>query len=484
MHSSCRHAAPALLSLALALSAACSSSDEAASSDSPSQPIVAVSQIDLRSDVRQVDTMAWDAMLLPHQGRDLWLKPEARSAFGLDVGTVAVIKGRGVLKVKTIRVDGDHLVVEQGALAFQDFIENGTISIDGKTAFDTSYTDPESDIRVEVPESSAPAADPGGAQPASLRPASVSLHPLGDVLPPVDTTPAPIYSPPTGVGRSLIEGAKDFVLDGWHVQKQSLSTGDDSLHYDITLSKESGAFDAKIHLSGTVKGLATRFKVTVHDHVTAQQTFDVKTSGDAEMDWAVRISQGGTGYNKILAPGLSFKQQFFLGEIPMVLKVKSAVGIILGASGASTTTTGKVHLTYSSDGGVHITSSTADGQGTAASDLGFEGQQGTLATGPAAFGFVATLPRVDLGVGVDGLFVTGATFSNNVSSVVTARGAVALSPCADITTTMTGKVGLFVDVTESAAGQVIATGAQLAGGLLSRTVYEKKREDRTCGLNP
>lgn len=167
----------------------------------------------------------------------------------------------------------------------------------------------------------------------------------------------------------------------------------------------------------------------------------------------------------------------------MVLKVRSSIGIILGASGASTTTTGKVHLSYSSDGGVKITSRAGDGNSKAAGDLGFDSQQGTLATAPAAFGFVATLPKVDLGVGLDQLFVIGGTFSNSITSIVTSRGAVALDSCADITTTLTGKVGLFIDVTDSVAGQVIATGAQLARGLLSRTVYEKERKDRTCGLH-
>ena len=206
---------------------------------------------------------------------------------------------------------------------------------------------------------------------------------------------------------------------------------------------------------------------------------------DREMDegprGAVRINQGGTGYNKILAPGLSYKQQFWVGEIPMVLKLKSSIGIILGASGASTTTTGKVKLTYTSDGGVKISGNI--GNGTANGDLAFDPWQGTVGLAPAAFGFVATLPKVDVGVGLDGLFVTGATFSNSISSVVMTRGAVALDPCADITTTLTGRVGLFVDVTTSAAGQAISTGAQLARGLLSRTVYETERKDRTCGLH-
>ena len=451
--------------------AACSSSDDGAPADPASSPIQATSTVALRTDVRHVDPAAWDALLVPHQGHGLWLKPEAKSSVALDVGAVTVIKGRGVLKVGAVRQDGDHLVVEQGALAFQDFIENGDIAIAGTTIFDTPFTDFASDLDVTTPEHtnetstapSTPAADGG------LAPASFAVAPRA-------------FS--TGKEKSLFDAAGDFVLDGWHVDKQSASSGDDKLHYEITLTKTSGAFDAKIRLVGNVSGLGTKFNVSVHDHLTSQQTFDVKTSGDAELSWAVRISQGGTGYNKIIAPGATYHQQFFLGEIPMVLKIKTSVGIILGASGANTTTTGKVKLTYSSDSGVHVAGQNGGGEGTADSDLAFDGDQGTLATGPAAFGFVTVLPQVDLGVGIDELFVTGARFSNSISSVVTARGAVALSPCADITTKLTGKVGLFVDVTDSLAGQAISTGAALAKGLLSRTVYEKQRDDRTCGLHP
>jgi hypothetical protein len=429
-----------------------------------------------------MDGATWDSLLLPHEGRGLWFKPEAKRALKLDVGAVTVIKGRGVLKVGKVTEAGDHLVVEQGPVAFQDFIENGEIAIAGAMKFDAQFTDSPSDLEVRTPESSepqpAPGDDAGAAQPSGnpttgTKPASF-LAPLGE-------GPLTPYVP--GASKSLFDGAKELLLEGWHVEKQSVASGDDSLHYDITLTKNSGAFDAKIHIAGNVKGLGTKFKVTVRDHVTAQQTFDVKTSGDAELSWAVRISKGGTGYNKIVFPGLSYKQQLWVGEVPMVVKLKSSVGIILGGSGANTTTTGKVKLSYTSDGGVKISGKEGAGNGDADGNVAFEKEQGTLATGPAAFGFVATLPKVDIGVGLDGLFVTGAFYSNSMSSVVTARGAVALSPCANITTKVSGKVGLFVEVTDSAAGQIISTGAHLAKDLLSRTVYEKSREDVTCGLS-
>lgn len=460
----------ALVALTCMAAAGCSSSSEDASSasSSPASSVEAISHYDLRTDVARVDAAAWDALVMPHEGRGLWLRPEAGKALPLDVGAVTVIKGRGVLKVASVRKDGDHLVVEQGPVAFQDFIENGEISIAGATTFDTPFSDFAGDVDLVSPPS----------ETASTKTASIAptLAPLAG-----SEDKGPITTgPTTGADRSLFDGAKDFLLDGWHVQKQSIATGDDSLHYEITMTKDSGAFDAKIHVVGNVKNLGTRFKVAVHDHLTAQQTFDVKTSGDAELSWAVRVREGGTGYNKIIAPGLSYKQQFFVGEVPMVLKVKSSIGIVLGASGANSVTTGRAKISYSSDGGVQRTGSEAAGGGTADSDVAFDQDQGTLATGPAAFGFVAVLPKVDLGVGIDGLFVAGASFSNAVTSVVTARGALALAPCANVTTKLTGKVGLLLEVTDSGAGQVISTGAQVAKNLLSRTVYEKEREDVTC----
>ncbi|MDB4946406.1 MAG: hypothetical protein JWP97_5940 [Labilithrix sp.] len=475
-----------LLLFTAGTSAGCGSSDEGTGPSTPLPPLVATSHYALRPEVRRVAATSWDALLVPHQGRGLWLKPDAATTVSLDAGSVTVIAGRGVLKVASVKTTDDHLEVEQGPVAFQDFIEDGDISLEGGVIFDTPFNDSDSDIEAVVPEhaadasaTDAPEPEGGTPAPASFKPSPLGLAPLDEVPPPLNGS----STTETGPGRSLIDSAKDLLLDGWHVQKQSASVGDDKLHYDITLTKTSGSFDAKIHMSGNINGLGTRFKVAVHDHVTRQQTFDVKTSGDAELSWAVRINKGGTGYNKIMAPGLSYKQQFFLGEVPMVLKLKSSVGVILGASGANTTTTGKVSITYTSDGGVHVTDRAGGGTGTADGHVAFDGDQGTLATGPAAFGFVATLPKVDLGVGLDGLFVVGASFSNSVSSVVTARGAVALSPCANITTKLSGKVGLFLDVTESAAGQVISTGAQVAKDLLSRTVYETQREDVTCGLN-
>lgn len=479
MSNSARGFAPSALLLCIASVASgigCSSSDEpggAASEGVTSPPIAATSQYELRTGVATLDALRWDALVVPHEGKDLWLRRDAKSAMSLEVGAVTVIKGRGVLKVAKVTEEGDHLHVEQGGVAFSDFIENGSITIAGASTFDTPFEDPTNDVAIWSPESTEADAEP---------PAEGS--------PPGATTPASMIAPFAGAvgsaaAKALFDGSKGVVLDGWHVTKKSMSTGDQSLHYDIELVKDSGVFEARIHLTGNVKNLTTAFNVAVQNHVTTAQTFDVKTSGEAEMSWAVRVNQGGTGYNKILAPGLSYKQQFLVGDVPMVLKVKSNIGIILGASGANTVTTGRVLITYTSDGGVKVSGNQGTGEGTAEGQVFFDKSQGTLATGPAAFGFVATLPKVDLGVGLDGLFVTGAFFSNSMSSVVTAQGAIAGSPCAKVTTKLAGKVGVFADIGDGKGklGKLLTTGgAQVAKDLLSRTVYEKERVDVTCGL--
>lgn len=434
---------PALLALSCVSSLGCSSSNEETSSSEPAPPLALSGTYELRSDVPRLDAAKWDDIVVAHDGPELWLRPSAREVLALTPGAVTVIPKRGVLKVAGVVEEGAHLVVERGSIGFGDFLERGDFEVSGRAVYDTPFVDQGSDV-------------------GAITPKSIETDVYGKAG-----------------SKALIDGAREMVLDGWGVQKHVVAKGDDVLGYDITLQKTSGVFDAKIDLRGTVSGLRTTLKVAVHDHVTDTQTFDVKVAGDAELTWAVRIHQGGHGYNKIVAPGLSYKQQIWLGDIPLVLKVKSSVAVILGASGAKTVTTGKVALTYSSDSGI----GTHGGPGGGGGEVRNEAQQGTVATAPAAFGFVATLPRVELGVGVADLFVVGTSFTNISNTVVTAQGAVAGSPCAELETKLTGKLGLAVDAGSSLTSKVAAAGVSIAGDLASRTLYETKRNDRTCGFS-
>ena len=451
------HGSPLALALALVFAAGCGGGGSDGSSESASVPggaMVSNAKYDLRADTASVDTAAWDAMVVPHDGADVWLKLEAKDSPWLAPGSVVVIKGRGVLKVASVREDGDHLVVEKTPVDYSDFIENGSIDIHGATAFDQKFQEDPSDFGV---------ASNGEAPVENSAPADVapqSLHTLG-------------------LGKSLLDGLKDLVTDGWKVEKHISGDGN-ALHYDITLSKSRGALVANVHAVGNVNNLQTAFSVAVQNHVTDQQTFDVHTSGDADITWEVGISEGSVGYNKLVLPGISYKQQFFVGEIPMVLKVKSGFAIIIGATGKNTTSTGKVHVSYTSDGGVQVTPGAGDTNATGTGDTSYEDDKGTLAVGPSAFGFVATLPKVELGVGLDSLFTAGAYFSNITNTIVQSRGAVALDTCSTVNTKFTGTVGLYADA--GLIGTAVTKGIEKTGNKLSKTLYEVEKNAVTCGL--
>ena len=430
----------------------------------PGTPIAASGTIDLRSDVKQMDGAAWDAMVMAHDGPNVWVKLDARGADWLAPGAVTVIKGRGVLKVGTVTEDGDHLVVERLPFDLGEFIENGKIAIAGTTTFETPFQDDPSEFDIRDNGSSSSDAPPAAAPAAAPDPMSAGA-----------VQPQSIGS----AAKSLLDSVKGLAKDGWQVEKHI--TGDaNALHYDVTISRDTGGLYAKLHAVGTVNNLQTAFSAAVQNRVSDPESFDVHTSGDADLSWEVGISEGSVGYNKLVFPGVSYKQSFLVGDIPMVLKVKTDFAVIVGATGKNSTTTGKVHVSYSSDGGVQVTGDGGDSNANGSGDTSYADDKGTLTVGPSAFGFVATLPKVELGVGIDSLFVAGTYFSNTSTTIVKSQGGLSFDPCANIDTTFTGTVGLFVDA--GFAGKQLTKAVEKSGQSLSHKVYDVNRQARTCGL--
>lgn len=467
------------LGVALVAAAGCSSSADDASgaasaSAIPGTPTAASGSIELRSDVKQMDAAAWDAMVMPHDGPNVWVKLDARGADWLTPGAVTVIKGRGVLKVGSVTEDGDHLVVVRLPFDLGEFMENGQIAIKGTTVFDTPFDDDASEL--DVRQSGAAATD-------AMPPAAGAPAPSGGVAPAGFAAQSHALSVrPLGAGslaKSLLDSVKGLAKDGWQVEKH-ISGGANALQYDITISRDTGGLFAKLHAVGTLNDLQTAFSASVQNRVTDPESFDVHATGDADLTWEVGISESSVGYNKLVFPGVSYKQAFLVGEIPMVLKVKTDFAVIVGATGKNSTTTGKVHVHYASDGGVQITGDGGDSNATGNGDTSYADDKGTLTVGPSAFGFVATLPKVELGVGLDSLFVTGTYFSNTSTTIVKSQGGIAADPCANIDMTFTGTVGLFVDA--GFAGKQLTKAVEKSGQSLSHKIYDVNRQAVTCGL--
>ncbi len=475
----------------------CGGGDESSSTSStPSTPVRATQDITLRSDVKQLDGTSWDALLVAHEGPGLWMKPEAKDKDVLRPGTVTVVKGRGVLKVASVREEGDHVVVEQAPVGFGEFIENGSMSLAGKIRFDQPFTDephereirdmgksavdpaapPAQDADAGTP---APAPDPAPAPEAAPPPPdpqpegsfqSFGLHPLGD-------DPLKEESSLGKPGKQLFDDAKSLLTDGWQMSK-TVSGDGDALHYDIVLTKSSGGIMARLEVKGSVNNLATAFEVGVKNRVTDRQVMDVKTSGEADLTWDVGITEGSVGYNKLLLPGVAYRQPFMVGEVPMVLKVKSGFALVIGATGRNTMTSGKAHVTWSNDGGVKVTGGAGDADASGSADLSLAKHNGTVAVGPSAFGVVATLPRVEVGVGVDKLFVTGGYFSNTANTLVKSVGGLGGNPCALVETKLDGKTGLYLDA--GLGGSLALKALDLAEDKLSKKLYEVEKSGTSC----
>ena len=439
--------------------------DEEGSRAAPG-PLKAEARIGLRRDVAHMSGAEWDALVVPHDGPGLWLAPRARDGELLRPGAVTVIEGRGVLKAGAVTDEGDHLVVENLPADLGEFIQDGTIAIGGVVSFDRPF---EEDDALEVREAESSSGAAAAATQGEVK--TQSLRPLGDPLK-EETS----YDKP---GKTLHSTAKKVLTDGWTMDKHVSGTGD-ALRYEITMTKDSGGLLARLHLVGKVNNLATSFEAAVHDRITQRHTYDVATSGEADLTWEIGITDGSVGYHKVLIPGVAYRQPFFLGEVPMLLKVKSGFVLVVAASGRNTTTTGRVHVTWSNDGGVRMTpgegASDASGQG----DVSFEEHKGGLAVGPSAFGLVATLPRVEIGVGLDKLFVAGSYFSNTSTTLVESRGGLAGDPCAQVSTKLEGKVGLFLDA--GLGGSLILRSVELTESKLSKKLYEMERSAVTCGI--
>src|SRR5690606_13860742 len=143
----------------------------------------------------------------------------------------------------------------------------------------------------------------------------------------------------------------------WTITKSARREGD-ALHYSIAATKDSGGLLARLEVSGKVNDLATAMRVAVRNHVTEQQTFDVRVSGEADLVYEIGIRDASIGYRKLVLPGVAYKQAFFLGEVPMVLKLKTGFSLVLAATGRNTTPSGRIHVTWANDGGLEATAST------------------------------------------------------------------------------------------------------------------------------
>jgi hypothetical protein len=439
-------------------------------------------QYEPRSDVGQLDATQWDSLLVPHEGHDLWFKPEAKGASFLEPNAVTIIKDRGVLKVKSVSDEGDHLVVENDRVVLEDFIENGTVSFSGSMAFDTPFEDYDSDLDVvdNAPSGDATddtSADDGAATQLASATLPTSLYPA--VFPTPDSTKT------TTPGAALYQSAKDVVLDGWKVDKtvSSVSGNGDDLQYDITLTKPSGVFDGSIHIAGKINNLKTAFNAEIQNHMPTSRNFDVSTSGEADFSWAIHLNEGSASYNKIIKPGVTYRYQFFVQGVPLVLRISLPFAVIIAATGKGSVTTGKVHVTYTTDGGVSIEDATGSSNASGTGDAAFDSDQGTVTVGPGAFGFVSTLPKIEFGVGVEGLFATGASFTNVVTAIVQSAGAIGGSPCASIDATLEGKLGFFVDSNVILLGQILKKGfflVKLVNGDLSHSIYKPTRHYTVC----
>ena len=427
-------------------------------------------QYDLRSDVQQIDTAQWDSLLVAHQGPDLWFTPDARGASFLEPGAVTVIKDRGVLKVKSVSDEGDHLVVTNGDVVLEDFIENGSVSITGQTQFNTPFEDSDSDLYVinngastdDTGTSDAGADDAGTGNTTGTQPTSVHL--MDAPAPAASASPIKWDSWP----KTIFNNVKDVFLDGWKVEKKVITGNGDDLQYDITLTKPTGNFAATIHVSGKINNLQSKFIAEIQNHLLNSQTSTIKTSGEADLSWTVTLNDGSVGYNKLLFPGATYPYQFSAGGIPMVLRVGTNFGVIIGATGKGSVTTGKVHVTYQTDGGFQIANAAADSDANGTGNATFDPDQGTLTVGPGYFGLVVTLPKIDIGVGVDKLFVAGAKFTNMATVIQGAEGAIGGSLCAATDTTLTGTISLLVD--GNVWAKASSLGATITGALTGNTL--------------
>jgi hypothetical protein len=425
-----------LRSLALCLALAplgCGDAPDGPGALQPAPALAATGQVTLREDVPRLEADRWDAAVLAHDGPELWVRPENRGAPWLAPGAVTFVPRRGFLKVKEVTDEGDRLVVERDAYSFGEVIEDGDLAVEGRARFDEAFDDSEDDRYVIDMET-------------------------------------------RGAGKALYDTAKSFFVGGWKVDKDVHGDGDE-LHYRVTFTKDEGGLLGSIQIVGTVRNLETAFRVAVRNRTTTQQVSGVTTSGEADITWALAITDRAVGHHEIVMPGLVYKRAFLLGEVPMVLRVKTGMSVIVAATGRNTSTTGRLHVTHSTDGGIRIEGGEGSSDATGTGDASYDPDQGTAVVAPSAFGVLATLPKVELGVGVDGLFVAGASFTNLAQVLAESPGAVGGSPCAHVSAKLTGKVGLFLD---PGIAKPLYSAMSMTDGILGKQIYEVERDGRAC----
>lgn len=305
-------------------------------------------------------------------------KSKRGSLAKLEKGKVMLLTDYAVRDVTHVKTSHGHFLVYTKPAALTDFIASGTLSWDTSVPFKDGF------------------GVGGSAVPAGAVRAS-------------DALPAKFGMTPMGSGPSISYKGK---VDTWEY-KITFKPGKKNVSVEISISKESPV-EVEAKITGTITNLETKGKFAVKDgRLVTASAITKSLHGDFELAYTAKpVSQLGLGRSggiKITLPG-EIAIPFLVGPVPFFLGIKVAFFASAGFSSVNDPEiSGSYKFSYDGSSGFTTSKSGAtDPQGVvkAIADI-IENVKNAVKYGPMSFIFGATMPQLELGLGVKGLNVAG-----------------------------------------------------------------------------
>ncbi len=295
---------------------------------------------------------------------------ESATASSLNVGDVLMIYGTALVKVKSVSEEDGAIVVEVEDAVLTDAVKNGTISWDYQTSFSSA-------------ETPTPKAVIGGKEVA------------------FDKVGADNFSLSYKIGEYKYTFAMTF-------------GGDEASVAGIVEKKFGEYTSGEFKVEGSVKPLHSKNKIVIQNGQV--QEFDHQNAnlqGELVVSMGVEAEAGGTNIGFDF-PAVLLKYPFLVGPIPVVLNVKSAVGIYttipLGGSADVSAS-----FTYDSEAGFNYNGVDVNVNGQLGTVTVENNEAKTSAPSPIVAEFAVAFPKIELSI-------LGKTLVPYVQSTMLIRG--------------------------------------------------------------
>jgi hypothetical protein len=331
-------------------------------------------------------------------GHGLIFKASTPQIGSLKDGDILMIKGVAARKVLGVDRQGDEVLVVVDRADIRDVVQEGTIHIEAPVRFGTAHA-------------------------ASLPTPWFRLNPLDFFDSPVyaqgsfspENNAAAKASSHAATGASIdafgnmAKGAAKYALGDWTISEWSATPNGSQLNLALVMSKTDGGFKALVQAHGYLQGFDMMQNATLGPNGGATQWVSSFSSlgGQMKFQWEIGKDSPG-GYAKedriSLPAGISVPLAQYVGGIPLVLGISSALIVHPAITGASQLAAGAYTINFGGSMAANGGDGGVSGSGDASSTAHLDQDQGVSALGPIAMVIAFCAPRIEISLGLTKIF--------------------------------------------------------------------------------